>query len=159
MRMKDFFESPWLMRAVIGLGILLLALVVFQAGVYVGIHKADLSFRMGDNYYRALGPGPFPRDPLGEEISEANGTAGTIVSVTLPTFLVQEANGGEKIVLVTSQTMIRKLRDATSSAAITTGDSAIVIGSPNDKGEVEASFIRLLPPPPGTSTLPAPTAP
>jgi len=147
MDIQKITEAPWFTKALIAIGLVLAALVVFQAGVYVGVNKAALSFRMGDNYYRALGPGGFPGDPLGEELSEANGASGKILSVSLPTFIMED-QGGEKVILIGSQTGIRFMRDSTSSSAIMPGDGAIVIGEPNDKGEIEATFIRLLPPPP-----------
>lgn len=148
MDIKKTFESRWFMRALMGLGVLLIALIVFQAGVYVGVRKAGMSFRMGDSYYRVVGQGPLPGDPFGEELSEAGGAAGRIVSVTLPTFLVASPDGDERFVVVTDRTMIRFMRDATSSSAITPDRSVIVIGAPDDKGRIQASFIRLLPPPP-----------
>lgn len=129
------------------MGLILAVLIVFQAGVYVGVRKAALSFNMGDNYYRAVGPANFPHGPFGEEFSEADGASGKIVSVTLPSFVVADRNG-EKVILVSDQTTIRRMRDTASSTAIVPGDSAIVIGEPNDNGEIQATFIRLLPPPP-----------
>ena len=147
MDIQKITESTWFTKALIAIGLVLTALIVFQAGMYVGVRKAELSFRMGDNYYRALGPGGFPGGPLGDELSEADGASGTVVSVSLPTFIVAD-RGGEKVIAVSDQTTIRLLRDATSSSAIVPGESAIIIGEPNDKGEIEATFVRLLPPPP-----------
>jgi hypothetical protein len=147
MNIQKITESAWFMKTLIAVGLFLAALIIFQAGVYVGVRKASLSFRMGDNYYRALGPGEFPGGALGEELSEADGASGKILSVTLPTFVVEDRNG-EKVILLNDQTGIRFMRDSTSSSAIMPGDGAIVIGEPDDKGEIQATFIRLLPPPP-----------
>lgn len=147
MNIQKITESPWFTKALISVGLLLAALIVFQAGVYVGARKASVSFRMGDNYYRAVGPGGF-RGFFGEEFSETNGAAGKIVSVSLPTFVVS-GPGGERVILISGNTVIRKMRDATSSTAIVPGESAIVIGEPDENGQIEAGLIRLLPPPPG----------
>lgn len=145
MDIQKITESPRFTKILIIIGLLLALLVVFQAGVYIGVRKAELSFSMGDNYYRAIGVGEFPRGPLGEELSDSDGASGKILSVNLPTFIVEDQNG-EKIITTNNQTTIRLLRSATSSTAITPGESVIVIGEPNSNGEIEATFIRLLPP-------------
>jgi len=147
MDIHSIIESKGFTKALIAVGIAMSVLVVFEAGVLVGIHKAGSSFRMGDNYYRALGPGG-SREIFGEELSDAHGTAGTIISVALPQFVVEENNNTEKVVLMGNQTIIRSFRDATSSQSLTTGESVIVLGEPNDKGQVEASLVRIIPPPP-----------
>ena len=61
MDIQKITESPWFTRALIAIGLVLIVLVVFQAGVYIGVRKAGLSFRMGDDYYRALGPETYRR--------------------------------------------------------------------------------------------------
>ena len=153
MDIQKITESPWFTKALFIIGLVLATLVIFQAGVYVGVRKAELSFRMGDNYYRAFGPGGFPGGPLGEELSESDGASGKILSVSLPTFIVEDRNG-EKVIILSDQTDIRSMRASTSSSAIMPGNGAIVIGEPNEKGQIQATFVRLLPPPP-----PSPPAP
>ena len=153
MNIENVLHSSWFKKAVIAVGALLVLLLVFQAGVYVGIRKAGFSARLGDNYYRAVGsiremPGPF-----GEELSGGEGAAGKVISVSLPTFVVEDRDNTEKIVSLQNTDDIKYLRDATSSGAITPGRFVIVIGEPDADGKINASFVRILPAPPDTQML------
>ncbi len=145
---KKLFESEAFQRSVIGVGIALAVLVVFQAGVFVGFHKAGFSYRMGDNYYRAFGvaQGPFPHEFVAD-FPNAHGAIGKIVSVQLPTFVIEEENHSEKVILLTGNTAIRRLKGVATTSDIVPGEFAVVIGAPNDNAEVEAALVRLLPPP------------
>jgi hypothetical protein len=150
MELHTFIESERFTKIVIGVGLALAALLIFEAGMYVGVRKAEVSSRTGQNfYYRVFGPeAGVSVGAFGEGLQDANGAAGKILSVNLPTFMLEDAAHGEKIVSISGKTAIMRLRDATSSSAIRAGDFAIVIGEPDGKGQVQATFIRLLPPPP-----------
>ncbi len=54
----------------------------------------------------------------------------------------------EKIVVINDQTKIAKHRNAATTTDIQVGDFIVVIGEPNDSGQVIAKLIRLMPPPP-----------
>ena len=149
MDFKTFIASERFTKGLIIVGLILAALVVFQAGIAVGEHRAGFSYRGGENYYRVFGN---PQDPMSgmfnEELSEGDGTVGKIISVHLPSFVVEDNDQTEKTVLVSTSTTIRNLRDATSSTALSPGEYVIVIGDPTENSEIDARFIRLLPPPP-----------
>jgi hypothetical protein len=49
-KIMDFARSHKILAV---LGVVIIELIVFQSGIFVGYHKAAFSFRMGDNYYRA----------------------------------------------------------------------------------------------------------
>ncbi len=149
---KKFFESATFKRALITIGALLAVLIIFQTGVFVGFHEAAFSFRMGDNYYRAFGThGSLPPGFAGD-VSSAHGAAGKIVSVSLPTFIIEDPNGTEKTVLVGTTTAIRQMRESATPTDIMPGEFAIVLGSPDAQARIEATFIRLMPPPPTATT-------
>lgn len=147
MDIQKVIQSARFTKVLIGIGLAMSVLIIFEAGVFVGIHKAGTSFRMGDEYYRALGTGG-QQGFFGEELSEAHGAAGQVLSVALPQFVVEENNNTEKVIVLGDQTVIRSFRSATSSNALAAGEFVIVIGEPNDKGQIDASLIRILPPPP-----------
>lgn len=149
MNIKKLFESVVFQKIIVGVGIALAVLVVFQAGVFVGFHKAGASYHMGDSYYRVFGDdsGPLPRE-LVADFSDAHGTAGKVVSVHLPTFIVEDKNQEEKVVAITDDTVIRRLRGSASTSAITAGEFVVVIGEPNEQSELQATLVRLVPPPP-----------
>jgi len=44
--------------------------------------------------------------------------------------------------------VIRRFRDDIDISKVQMDEIAVVLGSPNDNGEIEASFVRLMPPPP-----------
>ncbi len=150
----SFLEKKSVLSAVIAIGAMVVLLAAFQAGVFVGIHKAAFSYRMGDNYYRAFG-NPHTGMMGGnvffeEELPNAYGAAGKILSVTLPTFTIDD-RGVEKIILIENETQMRHFRDVATSSDLKPGDFAVVVGEPNEKSEIEAKLIRILPPPPETA--------
>lgn len=145
---EKILQSDNLKKALIALGVLLLILVIFQAGVYVGARNAGFSERTGDNYYRAVEPGGVPPGPFGMMLSGGNGAAGQVISAAPPTFVVEDKDGTEKVISVGTETGVRLFKDATSSGAIEKGDYVIVIGKPDQNGEIQAEFVRVLPPPP-----------
>lgn len=133
---------------------LILALVIFQAGIFVGFHKASFSYGSGDNFHRMFGAperngmmgldgfGGFP----GGELTSAYGTTGTIVKITLPTIVVAGSDKVEKVVVVNEQTILRQFRDDINNNDLKVGDSIIVIGAPNSSStQIVAKLIRVLP--------------
>ncbi len=53
----------------------------------------------------------------------------------------------EKIILVKDDTEIRELRNALKIDDLKINDYVVVIGEPNDSGQIEAKFIRIMPAP------------
>ncbi|MDE2079467.1 MAG: hypothetical protein KGI73_03710 [Patescibacteria group bacterium] len=148
MDFQKVIESEKFTKVLIGVGLLFAALIIFEAGVFVGIRKAGTAFGVGENYYyRAIGPGPFGDDPFGEELSNANGAAGKVLSASPSTILVEGRNG-ERTVVISATTTVRRLNSATTSSAIAPNDFVIVIGQPDTAGAIHAAFIRVVPAPP-----------
>jgi hypothetical protein len=122
----------------------------------VGFHKAEFSFRHGDNYYNTFGPekkgrgmSMRPRDGF----ANAHGTVGKIISIDLPTIVVAGEDGVEKVVLVGEKTAVQKFRETIKSTDLKIDDFVVVVGSPNTEGKIEAKFIRLAPTPPDANAL------
>jgi|SRR3989344_4521504 len=150
MHYKELLQSKVPKKILYGIGIAVIALVIFQAGVFVGYHKAAFSYRWGDNYYRTFGE---PQKRFGREFprggfSDAHGATGKIIKIDLPTFVVQGQDNIEKIVVIKNDTAIRRSRNAAQQTDLKIDDFVVVIGSPNDQGQIEAKLIRLMPPPP-----------
>jgi hypothetical protein len=149
---SSFFEllkSQWLSRVLMALGILIVALVIFQAGMFVGYRRAAISYHWGEDYYRAIGDhrgGPFAGP--GEEFPNANGATGRIVNVQLPIIVIADQDNIEKTVIISDRTTIRQFRNSLSPSDLNINDFVVVIGSPNTTSQIEATLIRLLPPPP-----------
>ncbi|MEI8130008.1 MAG: hypothetical protein WCG55_00700 [bacterium] len=132
------------------LAITFIIVVAFWSGMQVGFNKAAFSYKFGDNYYGTFGPGSGHHGPgvLSDDMSPSHGVSGKIVSLNLPTFVVADDDNVEKVVRINPDTVIRKLRTTITPDILQAGDFVVTIGSPNDKTEVSAKFIRVLPPPP-----------
>ncbi len=159
MNIKQWLQSPMFIKILCGAGVLVFALAIFQAGIFVGFHKARFSYRFGDNYSRNFaGPlGSFSiRGMMGSGgFTDSHGVTGKILKVSLPTLVIEGADKIEKIVVITDQTEIREFRGDLKPADLKVDDSAVIIGTPNDQGQIEAKLIRILPAP-ATTNQPAP---
>ena len=146
---KELVRSKWFQGILTGVGMAIIALIIFQAGMFVGYRKAAFAFKFGDNYYRTFGdrgPKPF-QIPLGGKFIDAHGTAGRIIDVNLPTFVVEGPDVVEKVIRISDDTEIRRFREAATSSDLVADDFVVVIGTPNENAEVDAKFIRIMPPP------------
>lgn len=150
MDIKEYIRSQSFRGVLAGIGIAIVILMIFQAGVFIGYRKASFAYRFGDNYYRAFDrrpPSPFGV-PMSGEFGTTHGAAGQVMSVSLPTFVVAGPDSIEKTVLVGTSTLVRKLDAELKPEDIQTGDFLVVIGEPNDEAQVQAKLIRILPEPP-----------
>lgn len=150
---KDFIQSKLFIKLLCIIGSIVVAILIFQAGMFVGFKKASFSFRGGENYYRNFGGqrGGFMGMHFRDNFQESHGAMGRIIKIDLPTFVIEDAQKTEKIVRLNDDTSIRSLRDTLKNTDLKINDFVTIIGSPNDKSEIEAKFIRLMPTPPSTS--------
>lgn len=167
MTIKTYIQSKNFTHVLCALGTLIILLAVFQAGIMVGVHKAKFSFHMGENYYRAFeGADRHDRGGIAlhaheREFTDAHGAVGKILKVALPTLIVLGPDQIEKTVIVGADTTVRHFRDAGSMNDLAPDQYIVVIGSPNDRAELNARLIRILPPPPqgaSRSTVPSATS-
>jgi hypothetical protein len=152
---KKVFESKVSTGVLIGIGVIIVAILIFSAGVSVGFHKASFGRAWGENYERNFGMRP-DRPMFGRDnFPNAHGATGKIIKVELPTIIVQDSNNLEKVILIKDDTKIQEMMTNIKAADLSVDDFVVVIGSPNDQGQVEAKFIRVMPagmpvPPPQT---------
>lgn len=134
-------------------GALIVALLIFQAGIFVGYHKASFSYGSGDNFHRMFGSperhGMMEREGMmGSNFggfTSAYGTTGTIVKISLPTIVVAGTDKVEKVVVVNEKTILRLFRNDIAPADLKVGYNVIVVGAPNSSSQIEAKLIRVLP--------------
>ena len=133
------------------------ALVIFQAGLLVGYSKAVYSNRLGENYFKSFDGREAQREDavglrkifvMGMEVPGGHGAVGKIVQINFPTFIVASNDGIEKVVRVNDQTLVRHTKTENGTTSLAVDDIVVVLGSPNDAGEVEAKLIRIMPAPP-----------
>jgi hypothetical protein len=157
MDIQKFISSPAFTKVLYGVGFLVLALCIFQAGLFIGFRKAQFSGQFGDAYYktfggRGMGGGMF----FNNDMEGGHGVAGTIVKINLPTLMIEDRDGTEKVVVLTDDTLIRRFRETLKDTDLHPKDFVVVLGSPNSASQIEAKLVRLLPPPEemGTSSSP-----
>jgi len=139
MDLKNIHKSKTVRGIIIGLGIAILVLGIFKLGQVSGYHKARFSQRFGDNFNRNFvdprGEGFFKDFSDREDLPGGHGAVGKIVSIALP-------------LVLSDSTEILKYRDDITTTDLKVGDFIVVLGTPNDDGQVEAKLIRTIPPPP-----------
>ncbi|OGZ56585.1 MAG: hypothetical protein A3J04_01915 [Candidatus Ryanbacteria bacterium RIFCSPLOWO2_02_FULL_47_14] len=149
MSFKDFFGSKKTSYTLSGILALIVALLIFQAGMFVGYHKARFSYRMGDNFHRTFGErkgGPLGGFGRGD-FPGGHGTIGKIIKIDLPTLVIEDRDNVEKIITIKDDTTVRHFRESVKTSDLKTDDYVVVIGTPNDSGQIEARLIRIVPPP------------
>jgi len=116
-------------------GGVVILLFVFGAGVFVGTKRANFSSRWAENYQRNFGEPRF----------NAHGVFGQIIKTDGSTLVISGRDNMEKIILTTASTTINGFQNNLKSADLRVNDYVVVIGDPNNSGQIEARLIRLMP--------------
>ena len=151
MHFRDIHKSQKVRGILIGLGVAVLVLIIFQAGMVAGYHKARFGARFGDNFERNfVGPkgGNFGNRLPGPGMPGGHGAVGEIVSIFLPQIVVVGPDNLEKIVLIGTSTMVREFRNEVTADKLKVGDFVVILGNPNEEGQIDAKLIRLMSSPP-----------
>jgi len=146
-KIKKVFESKVFIGILYGIGIVIILGFVFSAGISVGFRKASFGHAWGDNYERNFGMMPKPPFLGKDNFPNAHGSIGKIIKMELPTIIVEDKDKTEKVILTKEDTEIQKMKSNITINELKIDDFVIVIGSPNDKGQIEAKFIRIMPAP------------
>ena len=85
--------------------------------------------------------GMLPPFPPGDFI-ESHGTFGEIIKIN-GDLVIKGRDNTEKIIIIKDDTTIEKGRTAIKKEELKVGDQVVVIGSPNDQGQIEAKLIRV----------------
>lgn len=147
MDINNFFRSKGFMATLWILGCLIILLLVFKAGMFVGFRKAGFSYRWGENYHRNFGGprGGVFRGMFRDDFPKAFGAFGQIMKIDGATLVVKDRDNVEKIVVVKDTTSIQRFRKNIANSDLHVDDFIAVIGEPNDDGQIEAKFIRVMP--------------
>ena len=60
---------------------------------------------------------------------------------------MQDKNNTEKVIILKNDTKIEKMMQEIKTNELAIDDFIIVIGSPNDQGQIEAKLVRIMPAP------------
>ncbi len=146
---KTLLQSKKATRVLYIIGGIIIALIIFQAGMFVGLKKASFAFGLGDNYYRTFGGhrngmGMF-NDFRGRDLPNAHGTIGKIIRVSLPTLIIEGKDNIEKVIVIKNDTDIRSFRNIASTTDLMINTNVMVLGTPTETGEISARLIRIMP--------------
>ncbi len=145
---QSLAKHPTLKKVLILLIIILVAMVIFSAGVAVGFLKGEFSERW-DRHYMEVMSGPVsPFYDIGNRAPSPHGTAGQVMSSAGGQLLVKGQSDTEYVVIVSPQTVIRQIHNQGTTTDIQVGSWITAIGSPDESGRLIATFIRIMPSPP-----------
>jgi len=131
--------------------VFIILLLVFKAGMMIGFKKANFSLQWGQNYHQNFsGPrGNFFMSTFGpDEYIESNGAFGQILKINDNSLIMNGVGNLEKIILINNDTIIRNQRDNLKANELKIGDNIVVIGEPDNEGQIKATLIRIMPTPP-----------
>lgn len=149
-KIEKMFESKIFIGVLYGIGAMIILMIVFSFGVSFGSHRASFGKAWGENYERNFGrmsPPPFGLDSNNDNFPNAHGAIGKIIKIELPTLIVQDKDNTEKVILIKNDTKIQKMRASLLESDLHIDDFIVVVGSPNDVGQIEAKLIRIMPSP------------
>ncbi len=152
--MKVLYAHKGLRLGLYIIGGLFVLGVTFQLGVFTGYHKASFARDWGDHYGKNFGmerPESF-KGMMRGGLPMGHGAVGKVLTVTLPTFVIEDNDGTEKTIVVSNTTIVKSSTQNSTSTSITPNTSVVVIGQPNKSGQIEAKLIRIMPAGFGTST-------
>jgi len=138
---------------IVGLAGFVVVILIFGAGMKVGELKARYSYRWAESYHKNFaGPrGGFfgdwrtfpPRgDLIGGDLIEGHGTFGEIIKINDSDFVIKGQGDVEKIFVITKDTTVKEGAE-TVKDGLKVGDRVVVIGSPNEQGQIEAKLVRV----------------
>jgi len=140
---------------IIGLAGFVVLILVFGAGMKVGALKARYSYSWAENYQRNFAGSRsgflenFRRGFENRDFINAHGTFGSIIKIDpstssgQATLIIKGKDDVEKIVLVSEKTAITARRESLKVGDLKVDDQVVIIGTPNEQGQIEANLIRL----------------
>jgi hypothetical protein len=139
---KKVFETKVAVKILYIIGIIIVAMIIFSAGISVGFHKASFGRTWGEHYNENFGMGKIG---MTNYFPNAHGAAGKIIKIELPNIIVQDKDKTEKVVTIDADTKIQEGRADIETKDLHLDDFVVVIGEPNSQGQILAKFIRVLP--------------
>ena len=135
---------------IVGLAGFVIVILIFGVGMFVGGMKARFSYSWAESYHKNFAG---PREgffgdwrnppPLPGDFIESHGTFGEIIKVNDSDFVIKGRDNIEKLILIKEDTVIEKGRITIKKEELKVGDQIVIIGSPNEQGQIEAKLIRI----------------
>jgi hypothetical protein len=158
MKIEEIVKSKTFKAIISIIGVLIIVLIIFKLGMFVGFKKASFSCRFMEHYISNFVMSQNNSHNLMAGLNEKNslkshGTFGIIINILINNkgdykLIIKEEREPEKIVLIKSNTIIEKMKENINPRDLNINDFVVVIGEGNENGQIEASLIRVLPQPP-----------
>ncbi|MFH1129658.1 MAG: hypothetical protein V1686_02900 [Patescibacteria group bacterium] len=147
---NKIFSKENIKWLIVGFIIMALFVFVFAFGVWIGGEKARFSSNWADNYHKNFA-GPQNgfnqnwRNMPGGEFINAHGLFGEVIKIDANSFVIKGRENMENVVIVNQDTIIKRLSDNIQLKDLKVGEFVVIIGSPNNSGQIEAKLIRIMP--------------
>ena len=148
-KIKEYLSSIKTEKVLIIIGVILLMIVSFQSGMFVGFKKASFSYSIGENYFREMN-GERNNPIMGmrrEDFPNIHGAVGKIIKISPDSIIVLDKDQKEKVITISTSTLIKRFNEDIKIADLKIEDFVVVIGSPDDNISVSAKLIRVMPDP------------
>ena len=144
--MKEFFKSNHANKLLIVLAAVVVILFVFVAGIFIGHEKGKFSRDWGENYLRnVMGQRGRGTMDFGRPGFSAHSGLGQILKIEGNNLVVKGQDNVEKVIVISDKTIIRKFNQSLKLADLKVDDNIVVIGSPDNQGQIQARLIRVMP--------------
>lgn len=143
--------SNKLKYSIAGIGSLIVLLLIFQAGVMFGFHRANFGYRWSENYENNFSPRPsMGRGGMmggfnNNGYVRGHGAIGQILKIDGSSITVKGRDEAEKTVLIDPNTVFESDNGPVKVTDLKVGDNVFVIGAPSDAGQVVAKVVRVVP--------------
>lgn len=148
---KKYFKisETMLKPILIGLCFILFGFAMLQLGINIGSSRGRFACNWAKNYQDNFGgpKGGFDRDfrfkPM-NDFQNSHGIFGEIIKIEEDSIIINSREGSEKIININDSAIIKNLEKNSNSKELKLGDKIMIIGVPNEKGQIEAKLIRVL---------------
>jgi len=133
---------------IIGLAGFVLIVLIFSIGMFVGGMKVRFSYRWAEEYHKNFaGPqvgffGDWKQNLPGGDFIESHGIFGEIIELNNSGFVIKGRENIEIVIITMDDTVIKR-GGVRIKNGLKIGDTVVIIGSPNNQGQIEAKLIRI----------------
>ncbi|PIZ99448.1 MAG: hypothetical protein COX77_01530 [Candidatus Komeilibacteria bacterium CG_4_10_14_0_2_um_filter_37_10] len=159
MNWEKISKSKFFTVSIYVLVLVVVMLIVFEAGFWIGARKSGFTKQWSENYHRNFGSqrndrwgserGDFMMVAGGRmmdpDFINAGGAMGQIIKIQDQSIIIRDRQEIEKVVLVNDQTTIKLFRDTLDLNNLKVDDQVVVIGESNNQGQITARLIRIMP--------------
>lgn len=124
--------------------VILLSFSMFQLGINIGSNRGRFACNWAKNYQNNFGGpqrgfGIMPEKPF----IDGHGIFGEIIKIDNSDIIINDRNNIEKVIKITNDTSINNFESKAKITDLKVGDRIMVIGDPNNQGQIDAKLIRI----------------